>query len=288
MDRTKALTALAVLLLASCSQKPELIVGSKNFAEQLILGELVAQHIENILHIHVRRKLDLGGTLLAQKALEAAEIDLYPEYTGTALTTILKQPPDRDPAEVLKRVRDGYRHWNLEWTDPIGFNNTFAMVVRKEDADERKAHTISEAAVFQKGWKLGVGYEFVTRPDGLPGLINTYRLNTKGSVKTMDLGLLYQALEQGQVDMVAGNSTDGQLAAKPFVVLDDDKHYFPPYEAAWVVRSPAFTKFPGLREALSKLHVSTEQIREMNGQLDAKHTPVREIARNFLASNGAK
>ena len=283
MDRTKTLTALAVLLLSSCSQKPELIVGSKNFAEQLILGELAAQHLEKTLNIHVRRKLDLGGTLLAQKALEAGEIDLYPEYTGTALTTILKQPPDRDPAEVLKRVRAGYRQWNLEWSDPIGFNNTFAMVIRKADADERNAHSISEAATFAKGWKLGVGYEFVTRPDGLPGLIGTYRLNTKGSVKTMDLGLLYQALEQGQVDMVAGNSTDGQLAAKPFVVLEDDKHYFPPYEAAWVVRDSAYTKMPGLREALAKLHISTEQIREMNAELDSKHTPLREIARNFLS-----
>ena len=284
MDRKKTLIALAVLFCTGCSQKPELTVGSKNFAEQLILGEVVAQHLENTLHIHVRRKLDLGGTLLAQKSLETGEIDLYPEYTGTALTTILKQPPDSNPAEVMKRVREGYRKWNLEWTDPIGFNNTFAMVVRKEDADERNAHTISEAAQFQKGWKLGVGYEFVQRPDGLPGLIGTYRLNIKGSVKTMDLGLLYQALEQGQVDMVAGNSTDGQLAAKPFVVLEDDRHYFPPYEAAWVVRGATLTRIPGLHDALTKLHISTEQMRAMNGELDAKHTPVKQIARTFLAN----
>jgi len=288
VDRTKSLTALAVILLAGCSQKPELVVGSKNFSEQLILGELVAQHLENTLHVHVRRKLDLGGTLLAHKALQAGEIDLYPEYTGTALTTILKQPPDRDPAQVLKKVREAYKQWNLDWTDPIGFNNTFAMVIRKEDADARNAHTISEASTFAKGWRLGVGYEFVSRPDGLPGLIGTYLLNIKGSVKTMDLGLLYQALEQGQVDMVAGNSTDGQLAAKPFVILDDDQHYFPPYEAAWVVRGAAYTKAPGLREALSKLHISTEQIRGLNQELDAKHTSVREIARKFLASNRTK
>ena len=284
MDRTKALIALTTLILTGCSQKPELTVGSKNFAEQLILGEIVAQHLENTLKFHVRRKLDLGGTLLAQKALEAGEIDLYPEYTGTALTTILKLPPDRDPAEVFKRVRAGYKQWDLEWSDPIGFNNTFAIVIRKGDADERNAHTISEAATFQKGWKLGVGYEFVKRPDGLPGLIGTYRLNTKGSVKTMDLGLLYQALEQGQVDMVAGNSTDGQLAAKPFVVLEDDQHYFPPYEAAWVVRGATLTRLPGLRGALQKLHISTEQMRAMNGELNSKHTPVKQIARTFLAN----
>ena len=283
MDRKKGFTALTLLLLTGCSQQPEIIVGSKNFAEQLILGELVSQHLENTLHVHVRRKLDLGGTLLAHKALQAGEIDLYPEYTGTALTAILKQPPDSDPASVLRKVREGYKPWNLEWSDPIGFNNTFAMVVRKEDADARNAHTITEAATFAKGWRLGVGYEFVTRPDGLPGLIGTYRLNIKGSVKTMDLGLLYQALEQGQVDMVAGNSTDGQLAAKPFVTLADDRNYFPPYEAAWVVRAAAYQKFPGLRGALAKLHLTTDQIRELNHELDSKHTPVREIARKFLA-----
>ena len=285
MDRTKSLTAVVLLLLfTGCSQKPELIVGSKNFAEQLILGEIVSQSLERTLGVRVRRKLDLGGTLLAHKALQAGEIDLYPEYTGTALTAILKQPPERDAALVLQHVREGYKAWNLEWSDPIGFNNTFAMVIRKADADERNAHTITEAAQFQKGWRLGVGYEFVTRPDGLPGLIGTYRLNTKGSVKTMDLGLLYQALEQGQVDMVAGNSTDGQLAAKPFVVLEDDQHYFPPYEGAWVVRSAAYAKIPGLKAALANLHISTDEIRRLNGELDEKHTSVREIARKFLAS----
>ncbi len=285
MDRKKIFTALAALLLTSCTHQPELTVGSKNFAEQLILGELVSQHLENTLHIHVRRKLDLGGTLLAHKALQAGEIDLYPEYTGTALTAILKQPPDSDAVAVLTKVRDGYRPLKLEWSDPIGFNNTFAMVIRKDDAEARNAHTITAAAGFEKGWRLGVGYEFVSRPDGLPGLIGTYRLNTKGSVKTMDLGLLYKALEQGQVDMVAGNSTDGQLSQKEFVVLEDDRHYFPPYEAAWVVRSDAYQKFPALTDALSKLKLNTDQIRGLNHELEGKHTPVREIAKKFLVEH---
>jgi len=285
MDRTKSLTALtlASLLLTGCTRKPELVVGSKNFSEQLILGEIAAQHLESTLHIHVRRKLDLGGTLLAHKALQAGEIDLYPEYTGTALTTILKQPPDADPVAVLAKVREAYKPWNLEWADPLGFNNTFAMVIRKEDADARNIHTLTEAAAFPKGWRLGVGYEFVSRPDGLAGLISTYRLNAKGSVKTMDLGLLYQALEQGQVDMVAGNSTDGQLSSKPVVALEDDRHYFPPYEAAFVVRSAAYTKFPALRAALAQIHLTTDQVRQLNHELESNHTPVRQIAKNFLA-----
>jgi glycine betaine/choline ABC-type transport system substrate-binding protein len=158
------------------------------------------------------------------------------------------------------------------------------MVIRKQDADERSVKTISEAADYKPGWKLGVGYEFVKRPDGLAGLIRTYRLNCKGSVKTMDLGLLYQALEDSQVDMVAGNSTDGLLSSKPFVVLEDDKHYFPPYQAAIVVRSASLEKFPGLRESLASLtgKISTAKMREMNDQLDAKHTPIKKIAGEFI------
>jgi osmoprotectant transport system substrate-binding protein len=214
----------------------------------------------------------------------SGQIDLYPEYTGTGLTTVLKRPSEADAKAVLDRVRAGYKHWNLEWSPPLGFINTFAMVVRKEEADARAVVRLSEAAEYAPGWKLGVGYEFVKRPDGLSGLIGTYRLNIKGSVKTMDLGLLYQALEQRQVDMVAGNSTDGLLSVKPFTVLDDDRHFFPPYEAAIVTRGDAFAKFPGLREALAALsgRITTDAMRKMNYELDGKHRPVREIARAFL------
>ncbi len=291
MDRKKVLIAAAVLLVSfSCSRAPRLRVGSKNFSEQLILGEIIAQHLENTLHIHVERKLDLGGTLLAHQSLVNGQIDLYPEYTGTALTTVLKQQPESDPKAVLDHVRAGYKQWNLEWLAPLGFVNTFAMVVRKEEADARAVRTLSEAADYAPGWKLGVGYEFIKRPDGLTGLIGTYRINVKGSVKTMDLGLLYQALEQRQVDMVAGNSTDGLLSVKPFTVLEDDKHYFPPYEAAIVARSDAFAKFPGLREALNSLsgRITTDAMRAMNYELDGRHRPVREIAKKFLNQNSPK
>jgi osmoprotectant transport system substrate-binding protein len=284
MDRKKICSLIvAALVFTGCSRGPSVVVGSKNFSEQLILGEIIAQHLEKTLHVTVIRKLDLGGTLLAHQAIVKGEIDIYPEYTGTALTAILKKEPESDPAKVLAAVRDGYKKWNLEWMPPLGFNNTFAMSIRKQDADERSVKTLTEAAAYRPGWKLGVGYEFVKRPDGLAGLIETYRINCKGSVKTMDLGLLYQALEDGQVDMVAGNSTDGLLSAKPFVVLDDDKHYFPPYEAAIIVRSATFEKFPGLRESLSQLSgkISTAKMREMNYQLDGKHRPIKEIANDF-------
>ena len=275
--------ALAVTLLA-CSHEPRVRVGSKNFSEQLILGEIVAQHLENRLHGHVSRKLDLGGTLLAQQAMVSGDIDVYPEYTGTALTAVLKEKPLRDPAQVLAAVRQGYAQWHLEWLDPLGFENTFAMAIRKEAGGPS---TLTEAAAAQ-AWKLGVGYEFARREDGLPGLARTYGLRLSGAVKTMDLGLIYQALTKRQVDMVAGNSTDGMLSVLPITVLRDDKHYFPPYECALVVREAAEREFPALRPALVELsgRISSDTMRRLNYELDGKHRPAREIAQDFLRSTG--
>ena len=282
--RSIPLLALFCCLFAGCSREPRIRVGSKNFSEQLILGEIVAQHLESRLHGHVSRKLDLGGTLLAQQALVNGGIDVYPEYTGTALTGVLKQAPSKDPAKVLEQVRRGYAQWHLRWLDPLGFENTFAMAVRKEDAP---GATLTEAAK-SRSWRLGAGYEFAHRPDGLPGLLSTYGLKMSGSAKTMDLGLLYQALARRQVDMVAGNSTDGMLAVLPVKVLQDDRHYFPPYECALVVREDAEERFPGITAALGELsgRIGSDAMRRMNYELDGKHRPAREIARNFLKSQG--
>ena len=291
MDRTKifaglTLACVIVCMFCACTRARRLTVSSKNFSEQLILGEIAAQHLENRLHQKIARKLDLGGTLLAHQAIVKGEIDLYPEYTGTALTTILKQPPSSDAAEVLAKVRSAYREWHLEWMEPLGFDNTFAMVVRREDAEARNVKTLSDAAQYQPGWRLGVGYEFVKRPDGLAGLLTTYGLRVKGSVKTMDLGLLYQAMQQKEVDMVAANATDGLLSVLPLSVLSDDKRYFPPYQAAFLVRSQALAEYPGLRDALRELEgkLSTGTMRKLNHELDGNHRPIREIAREFLAA----
>ena len=280
------LVALA-LALCACSREPRVRVGSKNFTEQLVLGEIVAQHLEKRLGGHVSRKLDLGGTLLAQQALVAGQIDVLPEYTGTALTTVLKQRPEKDAAKVLSRVRAGYAQWGLEWLEPLGFENTFAMTVRNADASSRRVSTLSQAAA-SGTWRLGAGYEFATRPDGLPGLLRTYGLHLERAPKTMDLGLLYQALMKNKVDMVASNSTDGLLSVLPVRVLEDDRHYFPPYQCALVVREAAEREFPGLRKALEELsgRISSQTMRRLNYELDGRHRPVREIARDFLRSNG--
>ncbi len=274
-----------------CSRDRPLVVGSKNFTEQLILGEIVAQHVEHRLQIRVDRKFNLGGTLLAHQALVSGGIDLYPEYTGTALTSILKLPPSRDRQQAFEQIQSEYlRRFHVAWLAPLGFNNTFAMVVRGEDARRGQLKTLSDAAKPGQGWGLGVGYEFQQRPDGLAGLLKTYGLPLKGSVRTMDLGLIYKALEQRQVDMVAGNATDGSLATMDVTVLQDDKQYFPPYEAAVAVRTASLEARPALREALAELSgkFTDAGMQKLNSQVDGAHRPVSEVAQQFLNSAGLR
>ena len=282
MVRTASL--LLALILAGCSSRPRVTVGSKNFSEQVVLGEIVAQHLERRLGIQVDRKLDLGGTLLAHEALKAGSIDLYPEYTGTALTAVLKQPPDHDPQAVLARVREGYAQWRLAWLDPLGFDNTFALVVRADAAGKPRLRTLTDAARRPEPWRMGVGYEFTERPDGLSGLVRTYGLRLSGNPVAMDLGLLYPALLSGRIDMAAANATDGMLARPEFAVLADDRHYFPPYACAIVVREEALTRHSGLRSALAELsgRISDIEMRRMNAAVDGRHRPPAEVAREFL------
>jgi osmoprotectant transport system substrate-binding protein len=278
---------LALAALAGCSHTHRLTVGSKNFTEQILLGEIVAQQLERRLGGTIERKLDLGGTLLAQQALINGEIDLYPEYTGTALTAVLKLPPSSDPAAVLARVRAEYsKRWKLTWLDPLGFNNTFAMVVRGPDARAQNLETLSDAARRKQPWRLGAGYEFLQRPDGLAGLVSTYHLRLDGAPRSMDLGLLYTALEQKQVDMAAANATDGMLSVLDVKVLQDDKRYFPPYQAALVVRDQSLAAYPALRAALEALSgkLTDDTMRKLNYQVDGKHRPVAEVAREWLGS----
>ncbi len=263
-------------LLAGCGDggPAPVVVGSKNFTEQRLLGELVAQTLE-ARGIPVDRRLDLGGTLVCDTALRAGQLDVYVEYTGTALGAILKEPATGTPDAVLARVRDAYAPAGLVWTAPLGFDDTFALVVRP-DAGVR---TISEAVAPARGWRAGVGYEFASRPDGLPALARTYGL-AFADLHTMDLGLLYRALADRTVDVVAGNATDGLIAARGFVALTDDRGAFPPYEAVPVVRQAALDRWPGLRAALdglgSTLDAST--MRRLNLAVDGdRHDPASVV-----------
>lgn len=286
MGRKYSLPIALILTLAGCSSGPRrIVVGSKNFTEQILLGEIVAAQIERKLGTPVERKLNLGGTLLAHQALAMGAIDLYPEYTGTALTAILKQPPSNDAALVRERISQGYRSkWPLRWMAPFGFNNTFAMVVRGETARAGSLRTIGDAAQRAQAWKLGVGYEFLQRPDGLPGLVGAYGLRLDGQPVSMDLGLLYRALEGKQVEMVAANATDGQLGVLDVAVLRDDKSYFPPYECALVVRDAALAAHPNLGAALAELagKIGDAQMRRMNNEVEGRHRRPAEVAAEFL------
>jgi glycine betaine/choline ABC-type transport system substrate-binding protein len=265
------------------------VIGSKNFTEQLILGEIVAQHIEARLHQPVDRKLDLGGTLLAHQALLAKDIDMYPEYTGTAFTNVLKRSGVTDPAVVLEQVRAEYASgFHLDWLDPLGFENSFAMTVRGDDARARRLQTLSDAAADPMGFTLGAGYEFLTRPDAYAALNTAYRIKWNAAPKSMDLGLLYRALEQKQVSMAAANTTDGLLNKLDVTVLKDDKHVFPPYQACVVIREDTLAAYPNLRAILTELSgkISDTAMRNLNYAVDAQHRSARDVARDFLQKAG--
>lgn len=291
MDRKTILGCLTavLLLLPGCSSKHRIIVGSKNFTEQVILGEIIAQHLENRLHQPVVRRLNLGGTLLAHQAMLSRDIDLYPEYTGTAFTNVLKRTGVTDPVVVLDRVRSEYASgFQMDWLDPLGFSSTFAMTVRGEDARSRHLETLSDAAADPAGFILGAGYEFLTRPDGYPLLTSTYPIRWNGPPKSMDLGLLYTALTQKQVSMAAANSTDGLLNKLDVKVLKDDKQAFPPYQACIIVRSDTLAANPDLRKTLSELSgkISDTTMRSMNYAVDVEHKQVAGVAKDFLQKAG--
>jgi len=269
------------------SRDPHLTIGSKFFTEQVILAELLAQHIESRTGIHVERKSNLGGTLLCQKALLSGDLDLYVEYTGTALTAVLNESPSRDAHEVYNRVKQDYaQRFNLEVTEPLGFENTFAMVVRGEDALRLHLRNTSDLVPHARKMRAGFGYEFLERPDGFRGWSQLYGLQFAVPPAVMDLGLIYRALVDKKVDIVAGNSTDGLIDALHLVPLVDDKHYFPPYDAVPIVRRDALAKFPHLREALADLanKVSAEEMRHLNSEVDANQRDPVAVVRGFRAS----
>jgi len=264
-----------------------IIVGSKDFTEQVILGEILAQAIEAKTGAAVVRRFDLGGNL-AHDALVAGEIDVYPEYTGTGLLAILKEKPIADPQDVYRRVKTEYaRRFKLEWTEPLGFNNTFAILVRGEDAKKLNLKTVSDAARLASQWRAGFGQDFMSRADGYPGFARTYGFHFQ-EIREMDLSLTYRALAEQQVDLIAGNSTDGLIDRYGLFQLDDDKHYFPPYDAVPVVRENALNKHAPLRAVLKQLGgiLSVEEMRRLNYAVDGEKRQVKDVAREFLRTKG--
>ncbi len=262
-------------------------VGSKDFTEQIILGELLAQTIEGDTGLAVERRFDLGGNL-AHEALVAGEIDTYVEYTGTALLAILKGERSNDPEEVYRRVKADYAtRFHIEWLKPLGFNNTFAILVRRDDADRFHLRTVSDAARVSAQWRAGFGQDFISRPDGYAGFAHAYGFRFK-ETREMDLSLTYRALADKQVDLIAGNSTDGLIARYGLVQLEDDRHYFPPYDAVPVVRQSVLDKHPELASVLQRLGgiLSVNEMRKLNYAVDGEHKQARDVAREFLLQKG--
>jgi len=282
-----ALLGVVASSLVSCSPqgRQSIVVGSKNFTEQVVLGEMLAQHLEATTGTRVERRFYLGGTYIAHQALLAGRIDVYVEYTGTALTAVLKQPVAADPRAAYEMVRAAYAsEFGLDVGPPLGFENTFAIVVRGEDARRLQLRTLSDAVPHARGWRAAFGYEFMERPDGFEGLANTYGLQFAAPPRIMDLGLLYRGLTERQVDLVAGNSTDGPITALDLFVLEDDRRYFPPYEAVPVSRMESLARHPAVGPALEQLRgrIDAARMRRMNHAVDGEHRDVSDVAREFL------
>jgi osmoprotectant transport system substrate-binding protein len=280
-------TILLALTLCSCgpSRSSVIVVGSKNFTEQSILGEMLAQYLNQQTGLQVERRFYLGGTYICQQALLAGRIDVYVEYTGTALTAILQQPVEHNAGDVYSKVKELYAtRFNLSVMPPLGFNDTFVLVVRGETARQGHIRTISGAVPYARHWRPGFGYEFMEREDGYKGLVKTYGLKFGEQPRIMDLGLLYRALLDRQVDVVAGNSTDAQLEARDFAVLQDNKHYFPPYQAVPIVRTQMLSQHPAVYAALEQLagKISDDEMRHLNYEVTAEHRDVKEVVQEFL------
>ena len=285
------LACALVTLAAGCGKRGQqtIVVGSKNFTEQIVLAELFAQQIEAHSAMRVEREVNLGGTLLCHDALVSGKIDLYPEYTGTALLAVLKDPPENSPAKVFERVRSEYRaRFGVEVLLPLGFNNSFAMVVRGDDAERLHLRSVSDIAPYAPKWRAGFGYEFIERPDGYRGWAAAYGVHFAAAPKILDLGLLYRALQDKQVDVVAGNTTDGVIESLHMVALTDDRHFFPPYEAVPLVRRAALDAHPEVRATLEALagKISEDDMRRMNYAVDGEHRELTDVVREFRKQKG--
>lgn len=263
-------------------------VGSKNFTEQLILGEMIAQRIE-AAGLNVKRMLNLGGTMICHGALEAGEIDIYPEYTGTALLAVLKsetRPPD--PDVVFAIVSRKYeKRYDLKWLDPFGFNNTYAIAVRKGKAGEHGWKKVSDMIDDAPSLKAGFTAEFSERPDGYPGLKRAYGIEF-GTVLNLDPALMYEAVREDQVDVITAFSTDSRIQGYGLFLLEDDRLFFPPYYAAPVVRNETLRLYPEIEKALAPLAglIDEETMQGLNFQVDQEKRSVKDVVAEFLMEKG--
>ena len=291
-SRLKLVLVTAVVLIlagavfwgsrSNTSKTEKVTIGSKDFTESALLAEIVAQKLE-ARGVTVERRFELGGNL-PHEAMVSGTMDLYPEYTGTSYTAILHHAPLTDPRAVYNQVKQEYAEkFNVEVSAPLGFENTFAILVRGAEARRLNLKTISDAAPHTRSWRAGFGQDFMSRQDGYPGFSKAYGLNF-AEVREMDLSLTYIALSSRQVDLIAGNSTEGRIATLDLFQLADDRHYFPPYEAVYLVRQDTLARVPALREVLNELanSISTDEMRRLNYEVDGNRRDPREVIRQWI------
>ncbi len=260
-------------------------IGSKNFTEQVILGELLAQAIEQDGELRVIRKLNLGGTFICDRGVRSGELDAYVEYTGTAVSAVFHEDVPRDSRQAFERARDLYARGGVTALDPLGFNNTFAILVRAREARQLGLRTIGDLRRVERSWTPGFGHEFLQRQDGYPGLVQAYGLNFASPPRAMELALIYPALAGGQVDVIAGDTTSAMIDALQLEQLEDDRHYFPPYDAIPLVRTATLLRYPAIGRAIGRLagRITDRDMRAMNAAVDLRHEDPRQVARDFLA-----
>jgi osmoprotectant transport system permease protein len=287
----KAFAALSVLLIVGLgavvyarSGGDTVVVGSKNFTEQVILGELVAQAIEDEGGVHVVRKLNLGGTFVCDRGIRTGDLDVYVEYTGTAVTAVFHEEVPHDSAQAFERARELYARASVAVLSPLGFNNTFTILVRRQDAQALGLRTIEDLRAVAGRWTPGFGYEFLQRDDGYAGLIRTYDLQFGAPPRGMDLSLIYRALGERQVDVIAGDATSALIKTFDLAALEDSRRYFPPYDAVPLVRTATLLRYPAVRRALARLagRVSDENMRALNAAVDLDREDVRVAVSRFL------
>lgn len=280
--------SISIGALGCSSKKDTITVGSKNFNEQLIVGNMLADMIEDNTDLKVDRKLNLGGTNIAFDALKSNQIDMYVEYTGTGLVNIMKQKSMTDSDKVYNTVKDYYnKEYNITWLKPLGFNNTYTLSVRKDTAEKYNLKTFSDLAKVSNNLILGCTLEFNERQDGYPGLKTLYNMEFK-NVTPVDGGLRYTALANKKSDVIDAFSTEGLLKAFDLVVLEDDKNFFPPYYAAPIVSNETLKEHPEIEDLLNKLadKISDEEMREMNYKVDKQNADPAQVAEEFLKSKG--
>src|SRR5665213_1388837 len=279
----------AAAFLADCNSKQPLVVGSKSDTEDMILGEIVAQHLEHRLGRRVTRRTGLGDTPILYQAILSGEVGIYPEYTGLIESDILKEQANSDPQIVLTRVRQQMDRVQLEVLDPLGFDSPSAMVVRASGNETiASLSDAADPAKTNKRWKLGVRDEFQARSDGLQELA-PYRL-PMDSPHILDPKQLFTALAKGDVDMIATRATDGHLTSADWKILTDDKKVFPPYQACLLVRKDLIAADPALRPAVAELSgkINADTMRKLNSQVDVQGMPAATVAAGFLSQAGLK